>query len=113
MSEGAPKSAAWAEANRLLGALAASVGNGVEARLGGAADADDWSERAAIMEFDGGLPRAAAERLAREFSALGPAPSPSALAVLDAQLLAMDMRRLDRNPAKAIAAIDVRLRSRK
>jgi hypothetical protein len=92
------KSPAWADANRLLGALAASVGNAIESRLGDGVEPDDWQERAAIMEHDGGLPRAAAEAFARELAALGPAPSPEALAALDARLRAMDARRVSSRP---------------
>lgn len=102
MSEVSPKSSGWAEANRLLGALAASLGGEVEARLGSVeaqpADPDDWSERAAIMEYDGGLPREAAEAFARELATLGPQPSPKALAALDARLQAMDARRASSRP---------------
>ena len=65
------------------------------------ADPDDWRERAAIMEYDGGLPREAAERLAREFAALGPLPSPGALAALDKQLQAIDARRAAFSAKKA------------
>jgi hypothetical protein len=93
MSKPLERSAAWDEANRLLGALAASIGGDKEARLGFVADPDDWRERAAIMEYDGGLLREAAERFAREFAALGPEPAPEALAALDKQLQAIDARR--------------------
>ena len=101
MCKAAPKSAAWVEANQLLGALAASVGNAMEARLGDGVEPDDWQERAAIMEYDGGLPREAAERFARELAALGPQPSPEALAALDARLQAMDASRRPRASARA------------
>ena len=94
MSEVARKSAAWAEANRLLGGLAASVGNAMESRLGDGVEPDDWQERAAIMEHDGGLTREAAEQFARELAALGSEPSPEALAELDARLRAMDAGRV-------------------
>lgn len=101
MCEASSKSAAWVKANQLLGALAASVGNAMEARLGDGVAPDDWQERAAIMEHDGGLPREAAEHFARELAALGPEPSPEALAALDDRLRAMDARRVSSrlNPA--------------
>lgn len=101
MTEAAQKSAAWLEANRLLGALAASMGSAIEARLGSAANPDDWQERAAIMEYDGGLPREVAERLARELAAMEPASSPEALAAIDAQLCALDARRPSSASARA------------
>lgn len=89
MTEAAPKTADWSEANRLLGDLAASLGVAIARPLGEASD-DDWSERAAIMEYDGGLPREAAVRFARELAALGPEPSPEALAGLDRRLRALE-----------------------
>ncbi len=98
MSEPAPKTAAWAYANRLLDGLAASLGNKSRARLGGV-DLDDWQERAAIMEYDGGLSREAAERFARILAELGPASPPEALAAFDGQLRALDAR-----PASAASA---------
>lgn len=94
MSEATPKLSAWAEANRLLGALSSSVGAAKPASLGRElAPADDWEERAAIMEADGGLSRAEAEVFARELAALGPAPSLAAVAALDVRLCALDARR--------------------
>ena len=101
MTEAAQKSAAWLEANRLLGALSASMGSPIEARLGSVADPDDWQERAAIMEYDGGLPREVAERFARELAAMVPASSPGALAAIDAQLWALDARRPSSASARA------------
>lgn len=98
MSDRPSKPSPWAEANRLLGSLAASVGNAIEARLGAGVEPDDWQERAAIMQHDGGLPREAAEAFARELAALGPEPPPEALAALDARLRAIDARRVSSRP---------------
>jgi hypothetical protein len=99
MSKPAKDIEGWTEANRLLGDLFASIGSGVKASLGGGSDRqpsgyhDDWQERAAIMEYDGGLPREAAERFARELAALGRAPTPAALEAFDARLAAYVARR--------------------
>jgi hypothetical protein len=92
MSEPARNADQWTEANRLLGGLASSVGSGVKASLGASIAPDDWSERAAILEFDGGLPREAAERFAREIAALGPNPSLASIAALDGRLRSIELR---------------------
>ncbi|WOJ90471.1 hypothetical protein RZS28_04015 [Methylocapsa polymorpha] len=52
----------------------------------------EFEERAGIMEFAGGLPRDVAERFAREIIELGDAPSPEAIANLDARLRVADAR---------------------
>ncbi|QCI68854.1 hypothetical protein [Phreatobacter stygius] len=66
---------------------------GVDRRSTPATDDEAFAERAAIMEFDGGLPRTLAERFARALVALGPAPNPTAIADIDRQILDGEQRR--------------------
>jgi hypothetical protein len=100
LSEVAKNPPTWAEANRLLGALASSIRSDKASRLGGG-DSGDFEERAAIMEYNGGLSREVAELFARELATMGLEPSPEALAALDARLMALDARRVATPPARA------------
>ncbi len=88
MSNGSPAPKdLWRAADCLLDGLAQSVGARPGARLGG--EKQDFDpERSAIMEVDGGLSRDLAEQFARDLLALGPNPSPDAIAALDNRLLA-------------------------